>query len=308
MKMPTAPIRSPRRGASGRRAGAFTLVELLVVMLIIAILAGILLPVLGAARRNAREMKNMTQTKNVQAAMTQYATRNGGWYPGFNQDGEAIGSGYELDANVSPTKDDATATVMYWLLLREGLIDPAELVSPVETGQDDRPITPYDLDDADALENIRYQREEPAFTTSREDPKHFSFAVLDPNPSTSPAATGSPMKTFRKRNWRDNQNSQVVLVSDRNVSDVFEVFESVHTLKEGQWRGSMAWGDNHATFEEDPIVSTRLTQDTPSNADHLFYGQFKRGNGPEVDDTFMMWNFGNEPGRWHDLNETVAPN
>jgi hypothetical protein len=64
----------------------------------------------------------------------------------------------------------------------------------------------------------------------------------------------------------------------------------------------MAWGDNHATMEEDPVVSTRLTQDTPSNADHLFYGQYDKTAGlnqGQTDDTFMMWYFGSDP--WSDL-------
>ena len=64
---------SPRRTAKPfSRPKAFTLVELLVVMAIIAILASILFPVFGRARENARRASSQSNLKQIGLAFAQY--------------------------------------------------------------------------------------------------------------------------------------------------------------------------------------------------------------------------------------------
>lgn len=64
------------------KAGAgFTLIELLVVLSIVSLLTGVLLPVLGKARRQGRVLQGMNNLRQIALAVNVYATDNDGGYP-----------------------------------------------------------------------------------------------------------------------------------------------------------------------------------------------------------------------------------
>ncbi len=79
LAVPRLPARLPRR--------AFTLIELLVVIAIIAVLVGILLPAIGAARKTARATRCMSQLRQLGLGAAMYAGDERGFIPGFSWKG-----------------------------------------------------------------------------------------------------------------------------------------------------------------------------------------------------------------------------
>ena len=71
-----------------RRKRRFTLIELLIVIAIIAILAGMLLPALNQARARGQSAKCISNLKQVALGMTMYVGENEDWFPKGHSDDE----------------------------------------------------------------------------------------------------------------------------------------------------------------------------------------------------------------------------
>lgn len=84
---------SRRQGRFAPRA--FTLVELLVVIGIIAVLVAILLPALNAARKAAVKTQCLSNVRQLAVSLLFYANDNKGWFPSRNENGtNPNGNGY----------------------------------------------------------------------------------------------------------------------------------------------------------------------------------------------------------------------
>ena len=79
MQHPFQPAKSEAASAWPRRrcGSAFTLIEMLVVISIISILAGMLLPALSRARQEGRNVKYINALHNIGLAMTDYSSNYG---------------------------------------------------------------------------------------------------------------------------------------------------------------------------------------------------------------------------------------
>jgi prepilin-type N-terminal cleavage/methylation domain-containing protein/prepilin-type processing-associated H-X9-DG protein len=76
-----------RLSGPGRPGGGFTLIELLVVISIIALLVGILLPALGAARQAAQSAVCLGHQRGLGQAVVAYVTDENNYLPGPNTSG-----------------------------------------------------------------------------------------------------------------------------------------------------------------------------------------------------------------------------
>jgi len=91
-----------------RLQSAFTLIELLVVITIIAILAGIALPVFSGIQERGQQTKALSQAKQIGVALKLYASDFDGLLPG---DGEIDPATGEVVDNIA-TSDDAFAMLI----------------------------------------------------------------------------------------------------------------------------------------------------------------------------------------------------
>ena len=104
---------------------------------------------------------------------------------------------------------------------------------------------------------------------------NFSYALLSISNTTAEAG--------RLAEWKDNANSQAVMISDRGLNGAGDALgveialgnlRSVWTTTNGDWKGNLVWGDNHAGFEQSPgggsnVFQTRYLA-TTNTGDYLF--------------------------------------
>src|SRR5437763_8866016 len=125
---------------TSKTSAAFTLIELLIVITIIAVLASIALPAYNGVKERGDQTKDLSNAKQIALALRQFAIDNNGAYPSKQPDGKSAGD-YSANAATLPT----TSNDAFWWLFPNYL--QSEQIFAV-TGSAYTPSTPDNKVDA----------------------------------------------------------------------------------------------------------------------------------------------------------------
>lgn len=118
--------------ATPHKRTAFTLIELLVVISIIALLIGILLPSLGAARESAQSVQCLSQQRQTGLAITMYANDFKDWTP-INYQGAPPSGSFPIADGDTPRSSHG---VDWWHRFGGKLVDWGDDQHPTASWED----------------------------------------------------------------------------------------------------------------------------------------------------------------------------
>ena len=255
-------IRTRRKKLAG-----FTLIELLVVISIIALLVGILLPALGAARRTAQNVQCLSNERQMGVATFVYADQNGGSLPfGAN------------NGNPSMFPDDELTD---WSLLIFNVMGKAEktwkeegLAGTQESGLSEMNACPsgilQEVTNSGSTNRIR---------------QYSSHPRLMPN-LTKADLSKNPVVGMQPANLDQLKNtSQIFLVADgtQNPDDGWNTDAWLYGLNSSGWARAPYFLFGNPGFDYDKPISVGDNTDTRNN-----WGQIRFRHGGDSSGNFLF--------------------
>lgn len=224
--------------ATRRRQSAFTIQDLLVVIVLVVITISINVPVDAASRRTARRMQNSTQLRGIHQGLVTFANSNKNNFAGLDSRGSILANGADITGN---SGDGDTVQARNWILLYGDYFTPEYIISPSEVAN----VDTVDWN-RDPMPPVKWDKQD----------KNYSYAML----GIKGTAGQAPDRSFAGRGaeWKQTLNSQAIVLSDRNSgTNATDKVQSIHTDDPGDWRGSVLWNDNHVAFENTQFYETK---------------------------------------------------
>ncbi len=281
----------------GKRA--FTLIELLTVMAIIALLVGLLLPALATARAKALSTKDQSQIKQIHQSFSVFSRDYDGIFPtpglvnrlkDTQLSKETPGRGPEsLKANSSDS--------MYSLCVMNNLFSPDLLYCPTEPSAYIAIKSDYFFDGFKPLDDFYWDFHPltealppgaPSgyirFKTQVDKTKHGAAELI-----SNSSYAHMPIVGQRKvKEWRDTVNSQWPILGNRGVrkgSELPEDYNKSVTLEfhggRKTWDGNIGFNDNHVellkTFYP-PGLNYVNPQNNLTQPDNIFRNDTQSGD------------------------------
>jgi prepilin-type N-terminal cleavage/methylation domain-containing protein len=245
---------------------AFTLVELLVVVAIIALLLGILLPALGRAREIANRTVCSANVRGAMQAMNTYAATNGDQFPRKTKDsGVNSGVSYGLEQadnangnaandpqrDTADQQDNAAYTnsigAALWMLVRDGSVGAASYICPSASQDDPDKLLATTATNAAAVpleETYNFQRyNNLSYSPSNMYADNEEWNNGGGRPQTSPLMADK----------NDGATPNIGYDDKRNDTAAKEAANSTNHQGEGQ---SLGFVDGHASWSTDPFQGT----------------------------------------------------
>jgi hypothetical protein len=263
---------------------AFTQLDAMVITGVVAavllFLLGILLPALGKPRINSNPLKNASQLRGIHQSLVIFAQNNNTHLPGLDSSGNILPASAPLfssaPGNASGGFSGASISARYYILLNGSFVAGDLLINPQDV------LTKW------------------ASSTLLPTTDQFSYTAL--RIGIGPQSTDIGHHKTRAGEWRDNANSQAILLSDRNTAStpvpnaVRSVWSTAPTGPD--WKGTVLWGDNHAEFLNAPnarlgTLSLNTKYGSAINTDDFLFGEFAMPGKSPADSAMFGYTFEN---------------